>query len=255
MHILGEHRFEMDLSTLFERISEVAADNLATWLDYWSQITLHPRRYAETFNLSVSAAFRLYVLNAIIGLFVFLSLACLYWAYFFTARFSKGWGAYESAVTLATTGPVFFAVASSLIIILPSLLAWLLFQWSHGSGRLSGHVARALVCSNFEWLLAIFYAIGLLLHDLDRSSYGGYGILPDSVYNAAFIVALSGLLLVRIYYALLQWKLLSVYHYKTATTVRSLPPLLISFAINIVLGLGYLLLYFLWLNVMMGVYD
>jgi hypothetical protein len=182
------------------KISEAIGRNLQNWLDYWSEITLHPNTYASKFKSSPSSSYKLYTLNIIIGLSVFIFMSCSYWSIYFPVPFREHFhNDFGGLVLFLTAGPAIVSAASAILIVFPSLLVWIIFRWTHGTGSLSGHVSRTLVCSNLEWLNAIFFAIAMLLNDHVKNP--NLPQLSGNMQNLIFIVPISGVIAVRCYYS------------------------------------------------------
>jgi hypothetical protein len=130
-----------------------------------------------------------------------------------------------------------------------------------------------LVCSNFEWLNGIFLAVVLLLNDLVSIRDGDapdvpthtashlvwpsfhFGSVSVDIQSAALIFAITGILLIRVYYSILQWKMLAPYHYKLDRPIRRLLPLVALFLLNLSLAVIYAFFYFMWFAMAMGVAD
>jgi hypothetical protein len=220
--------------------------NLKTWMEYWSAITFSPRKYAETFGLPLTDSIKLFATNIVIGMCVSLLISCAYWSVSF-AR--DHWKEYIGSMIFVSVGPIILATVSAIVFIFPSIPAWAAFRWTSGRGTLAGHVSRFLVCSNLEWVSAIFYAAVLLLHDADSDIKYPY-ILKFSESTKDIMVNMSLFFAggIRVYYLWLQSRILYVYHYGKDEKVHLVAP-----GVLVILGLAaaaaYEFTYVIWLVV------
>jgi hypothetical protein len=224
---------------LFAAIS----DNARTWLRYWSDITLHPKIFATRFYFSAKSCLTFFVINNAIGFFVFLLILCSFWSIFFTRAFRVHWhGSDVASAVFILAAPYFFAVLSSILIVITGLIAFSIFHATHAKGTLLGHISRALVCTNLEWITAIFFAVVFLAND---ELHGGWQV-SWLILTSICIIA------IRLYYAFLQTTLMSSYHYNVGfspfvafvTTVGS-----------IATGVLYAFIYFVFLAIAIGIFD
>jgi hypothetical protein len=226
------------IGQLFAAMSNNAQD----WLRYWSDITLHPKAFAKRFHLSAKSALTMFVVNNAIGFVVFLLILCSYWSIFFTKAFRGHWHDDVKSALFILAAPFFLAVLSSILIVIPGLVTFSIFHATRGRGTLLGHISRALVCTNLEWITAIFFAIGFLAKDLARVEWQDNFL----IYTSLCIVA------IRLYYAFLQTTLMSPYHYKVDFSPFVAFVTIISSAAT---GLLYTFMYFMFLAAAIGFLD
>jgi hypothetical protein len=182
------------------------------WLQYWPAITFDTRKYAAEFRLSLPAAYKIYTLNSVIGIAVFLVFASIYWMAVLREQWHSGMG----VVLVLTAAPILLSIVSSMLATIPIMIVWVAFRCFNGTGSLTGHISRTLVCTSLEWLTAGFYAEALLMNQF----VGNANQLPRSICLLAFVGAIAGVTVIRAYYSVVQYMMLSTFHYGTETGGR-----------------------------------
>jgi hypothetical protein len=225
------------------RLLAAIFNNAPDWLRYWSDITLHPKAYAKRFNFSTNSALTMFVINNAIGFLLFLLIFCAYWAIFFTKAFRGHWLDVMKNALFIFAGPLFLAVLSLLLTIIPGLITFPILHATRGRGTLAGYISRTLVCTNLEWLVSIFFAIGFLVKDLPpRMGWEEHLVIYSSIC----------ILLIRLYYAFLQTTLISPYCYKVDFSPFVAFLTIIS---SVVTGLSYTIMYFIFLAIAVHLFD
>jgi hypothetical protein len=215
-----------------------------TWLRNWRSITLSPGMYAETFNLSAMDAFKIFGINIAIGVSFSLLISCAYWSVLFKIGH---WDEYVSSIVFVSVAPLILAFSSAVLIVLPSVLAYGVFRWTKGRGVFVGHLARTVVCSNVEWINAIFYAVILFLHDADSDiKYPYFFNFGQDTTDVAVKASLVSIGIVRIYYSLLQCRLLYVYHFRREDKVHVVAPGVLV-VLSLTATVAFEFIYLIWL--------
>jgi hypothetical protein len=215
-----------------------------TWLHYWRSITLSPRKYAGSFDLSAADLFKFFGINIAIGVGFSLLISCAYWSVLFKIGH---WDEYVSSIIFVLVGPLILTFASGILIMLPGVLAYGAFRWTKGRGTFSGHLARTVACSNLEWINAIFYAVALFLHDADSDiKYPYFFNFSQDTTNVAVNVSLFSIGIVRVYYSLLQNRMLYVYHFGRDEKIHVVAPGVLL-VLGLTAGAAYEFVYFIWL--------
>ena len=215
-----------------------------TRLRYWRPITLSPRMYAETFNLSATDAFKIFGINVAVGVSFSLLISCAYWSVLFKIGH---WDEYVSSIVFVSVAPLILAFSSAVFIVLPGVLAYGVFRWTKGRGVFVGHFARTVVCSNLEWINAIFYAVVLFLHDGDSDiKYPYFFNSGQDTTDVAVKVSLVSIGIVRIYYSLLQCRLLYVYHFRREDKVHVVAPGVLV-VLSLTATVAFEFMYLIWL--------
>ena len=240
-----------DVSDLEHKFGEFILKNAQTWLVYWERITFAPNTYSKQFSLSVLSALKICCFNFLSGVFIFLLIGLIYWALFFTGRFLGHFSGdqYISpimfCVFLGTISPLF----STATTVIPGFISWIFLKLAGGRLWLADHVSRSVVCTNMEWLNAFCCASIIFTIDASRVFF----FLNDTI-DQITTPFFAGLILIRVYYVWLQWKMYLVIHFPDSVN-RRLCGLVIVGTTTMFAGLYYIGLYYILYELELGHLD
>jgi hypothetical protein len=220
--------------------------NAQRWLQYWSDVTLHPKIFAKRFHLSTASSLKMFVINNAIGFLTFLLIFCVYWAIFFRKAFRTHWNEDIKSALFILSAPFFLAVLSLIFVVIPGLIAFSVFHFTGDKGTLSGHISRVLACTNLEWVTAVFFSMGFLANDFTAHN-SDWGVI-------ILVCSAACIFLIRLYYTYLQSLLLLTYH-GVRYEMRYVPALATLVIMSVITGLFYSFIYFMFLAIAIKVFD